>query len=282
MNFLLLIYFTFYLTITFSKSIDKSQPYNEINNKYHNLNKKYIIVYKNIIEHGNDHSINDDINHVLNDDQKQNQGNHLKKRTLIRKNLKSKFNLLTFKYKLNHPHEYSEENLFSSSDNVQANDMNSIENPVLTKSFMFVDEMEIIREVYGDIKDRNYMKRSQENDRHTMNEFIKSVNSTEFPIDYIEEDYPVYSDDISDEAYQNLQSQKDNNLIKKSKILNIITETLEEDNYVFGDSIEVQKNNLEWVIINIFSFYHLFNDRKYCSIIITTIIIMLILFNKNN
>ncbi|OUM69621.1 hypothetical protein PIROE2DRAFT_2491 [Piromyces sp. E2] len=232
MNVLILIYFILYISISFSKSIENSQSFIQ-NSK----NKKYIIVYKNIIEYHDEDLV-----------QKQSQANHLRKRTLIQKNLKSKYNLLTLKYKLNHRHdELSEEKKSFLSERIQPDEMNSTKkNPTLTKSFMFVNEIDVIREVYGNTNDQNFMKRSAENHKNTLNEFIKAINSTEFPIDYIEEDFPVSCDDISDEDYREFMNHNDKKLIKRLNILNIVNETLEEGNYVFGDNIEIQKKNVEW------------------------------------
>jgi len=126
-----------------------------------------------------------------------------------------------------------------------------------TKSFMFVNEEDLIQEVYGDLKEGLPIKRSEHEQReYTIKEFIKTINSTDLPIDYIEEDYPVYTDDISKDSFQTSVSPPPNENTDPSVVPKDSTNSMNEtealdemmiENEIFGDAIETQKKNLGWV-----------------------------------
>ncbi|KAL6608453.1 hypothetical protein LY90DRAFT_500624 [Neocallimastix californiae] len=125
-----------------------------------------------------------------------------------------------------------------------------------TKSFMFVNEEDLIQEVYGDLKEGLPIKRSEHEQReYTIKEFIKTINSTDLPIDYIEEDYPVYTDDISKDSFQTSVSPPPNENTDPSVVPKDSTNSMNEtealdemmiENEIFGDAIETQKKNLGW------------------------------------
>ncbi|ORX55401.1 subtilisin-like protein [Piromyces finnis] len=179
------------------------------------------------------------------------QENHRRKRAIIKNYLKSKYNLLTLQYNINYHndiktnlHEYVEYPIFENI--VQPANNKSMSNPILYKSFMFLNEQDIMKKVYESTKDQNIMKRSKEDYQYIINKFMNAINSTEFPIDYIEEDFSVNSDDLSEENYKNLLRLKNKKHKKRSITLNIINKAFKKRRSISNDNIEIQDDNLEW------------------------------------
>jgi len=231
--FSLLYFFIFIIFVQSKSSNSGDDSSNSLNNQI-DFNKKYIIVFKDVIDDTNDE-------------------NRLNKRMDFHNNLKSKYNLLTIKYPLYDTPNSDDDKILRRRNDLDYSSFTQNKNfsdkkspPVLLKSFMFINENDMIREIYGNNKDINLLKRSEKKREFTINEFIKSVNSSEIPIDYIEEDYPVYSDDISNEEYQHFLNYEKRSSMNKSFVLNNLNETLEED-VIYGENIEIQKNYLEWV-----------------------------------
>jgi len=233
-----LLYFIIILKFILSKSLNFNNDSFNFSSSQKELNKNYIVVFKDIIE---------DIS----------ENNHLNKRMEYHNNLKSKYNMLTIKYplydSLNKDHNLlKKRNDLNYSNSIQKVNIKERKTPLLLKSFMFINEDDIIKEVYGSNKDINLLKRS-ENREFTIKEFLKSVNSSEAIIDYIEEDFPVFSDDISNNEYNHYMNFKKRFVMKESFLFNNSDEIMDE-NTIYSDNIEIQKKNLDWVIYLFYSY----------------------------
>ncbi|ORX84973.1 subtilisin-like protein [Anaeromyces robustus] len=243
------------ICLSFSKSIKNSYSLeNKTSSDINNFLKHYIIVYKNVIENNLEtcNNLYDENNKEVsqNEKHKEELKKHIYKRKEIHKNLESKYDLLTLKFPVRNSLKYKNSIL---KNKFQINDIDTLkdnENPILSKTFMFINENDIINEIYGnnykDIHFNNKKKRL-ENQKYTLNEFIKTINSTEFPIDYIEEDFPVKSDDFMDNKYKHYINDIDNerDLYVKYNYDNM-NQTLENNQIAFGNSIEIQKKKLDW------------------------------------
>eukprot|EP00833_Pecoramyces_ruminatium_P006706 jgi/Orpsp1_1/1180738/evm.model.c7180000074490.1 len=246
--------------LAFSKSINNNKFVNSLyieninSNSTDYCNKRYIIVYRNILDNNNEFKLNENEDIIYSKNNIHNMKKNIKKRDKIYQDLKSKFPFSTFKFHLKHTQSNSNtfknndlENFIIKRESKLNNYKDTNESDIFSKTFIFVNDIDIMKEVYGNTKESFYMKRSEDRN-FAFNKFIKSINSTDFPIEYIEEDYPVFTDDIPNSNYQNnLTNNEKLLLIKYSK--NAVNETQQEDmkeKEIFGDNIEIQKKNLGW------------------------------------